>query len=339
MTCLAVRVLRAERVLLLLGVLGWAVFIYMSVYTVTIGWQLASGGVRQVDWHVFAAGARDLLARRLYEAPLDSGGLVLSSPVFNTPPLAAAWAIPFLPFSTEVGGMIWQAVAAVAVAMSALVAAVVTETRRPVIVAGAFLGPISISLVYLEGLHLATNNYLVLGLIALFVLLSMRGRDRWAGLALGLAIGTKGWPVALLVPMIRERRWPVVGWTMATLAVQAVIFLVWLGPGFPGRLATAATTAIPPTGLLIGPTAFDGLRQVWNSGLGFAVAAVLLALPLRGRSALAAAILAGLAPIANLWIHYGPTVLFALALLAADVLPSVRRGQAPAAEARARGTS
>jgi Glycosyltransferase family 87 len=317
---LVARAFRAERVLLMLGILGWLAFAYMSVYAITIGWQLTSGGVRQVDWHVFEAGARDLLARRIYEGPLDSGGLVLSTPVFNLPPLAAVWAIPLLPFPVDVGGTIWQSASAFALAVSAVMAALIAGIRRPLIVAGAFLGPFSISIVYLEGLHLATNNYVVLALVAVFVLLSMRGRDRWAGLALGLAIGTKGWPVAMLAPLIRERRWRVLGWTLATVAVQGAVFLVWLGPGFPGRLLNAATSAIPPTGLLIGPTALEGLRQVWNSGLGVAAAVLLLALPLRGRSAYGAAILAGLAPIANLWIHYGPTVLFATSLIAADAV-------------------
>src|SRR5438477_11266820 len=231
---LARRVANAE--LLVLGVLGWIAFVFLTIVTVAAGWELTTGGVRQVDWHVYVAGARDLLAHRLYAVPLDIGGLVLSATQFNLPPLSAVWAVPLLPLPIEVGGEVWQLIAAASIAITAVLTTFIVGVRRPLLAAGAILGPLSFSIVYLEGLHLGTNNYLVLAMVGGFAWLMLRRRDRWAGLALGLAIGTKGWPVALVVPMVRERRWRVLGWAAATVLLQAVVFLLWLGPGFPVRM-------------------------------------------------------------------------------------------------------
>ena len=322
---LARRVANAE--LLVLGVLGWIAFAFLTIVTVAAGWELTKGGVRQVDWHVYVAGAQDLLAHRLYAVALDLGGLVLSATQFNLPPLSAVWAVPLLPLPIEVGGEVWQLIAAASIAITAVLTAFIVGVRRPLLSAGAILGPLSFSIVYLEGLHLGTNNYLVLAMVGGFAWLMLRRRDRWAGLALGLAIGTKGWPVALVVPMVRERRWRVLGWAAATVLLQAVVFLLWLGPGFPVRMLETLREIPPPTGFLFGPSSVSGLRFIWESGGGVVVAVLLLALPLRGRSGIGAAILAGLAPIGNLWIHYGPTVMFAAALILGDAWWRLRAGR------------
>jgi len=305
--------------LLILGTAGWVAFAYLTVYTLAVGWQLTVGGVRQVDWHVFSAGARALLDGRLYGVPLDSGGLVLSSPEFNHPPLAAAWVIPLLPFPVTVGGTVWQAVAAISIGFAAAAAAAIAGLRRWWLWAGIGLGLLSFTVVYLEGLHLATNNYLELGLVAGFAWLAVRRQERGAGILLGLAIAAKGWPLALAIVVIRERRWRLLAWAAGVVAIQGVIFAIWLGANVPFQIIDAMRLQIPPTGILFGPTAIDWLRPIWNSGLSLAVAVLLLAIPARGRVGIGLGILAGLAPIANLWIHYAPTVLFALVLIVADL--------------------
>ena len=168
----------ADMALLVLGTAGWVVFGYVTVFTLTVGWELTSGGVRQVDWHVFRAGAQALLEGKLYGVPLDAGGLVLSSPEFNHPPLAAAWVIPLLPLPVAAGGTVWQAMAAVSIGFSAAAATAIAGLRRSWLWAGLVLGLLSFTAVYLEGLHLATNNYLELGLVAGFAWLAVRGQDR-----------------------------------------------------------------------------------------------------------------------------------------------------------------
>lgn len=302
------------------GLAGWAAFAYLTYFTLTTGWQLTTGGVRQVDWHVFTIGARDLLDHRLYGYPLESGGLVLSTTQFNHPPMSAAWAIPLLPLPLTVGGTVWQVVAAASVAFSAVAAASISGLRRPWLWAGMGLGLLSFTPVYLEGLHLATNNYLELGLVAAFAWLSTARQDRGAGILLGLAIATKGWPLALVVLLLRERRWSVLAWAAGVVAVQGVIFLAWLGPELPGQLIDAMRVKVPPTGLLFGPTAVDWMRPIWNSGVSLLVTVLLLAIPARGRIGLGLGVLAGLAPIANLWIHYAPTALFAAVLIIAGLV-------------------
>ena len=160
---LARRVANAE--LLVLGVLGWIAFAFLTIVTVAAGWELTKGGVRQVDWHVYVAGAQDLLAHRLYAVALDLGGLVLSATQFNLPPLSAVWAVPLLPLPIEVGGEVWQLIAAASIAITAVLTALIVGVRRPLLAAGAILGPLSFNIVYLEGLHLGTNNYLVLAMV------------------------------------------------------------------------------------------------------------------------------------------------------------------------------
>ena len=318
-----------------LAIAGWLLFAWISWAAIAWGWRETTGGVRQVDWHVYLAGARDLAVQQLYRHPLELQGAVLSSPVFNLPPLAAGWALPLVGVPVVVGGEIWQAAAALCVAATAVIALHLGGLRRPLLRAGLLLGPLSLSLLYLEGLHLGTNNYLVLALVAGFAWAHLAGRQRAAGLLLALAVGTKLWPIVLAVPAIRERRWRTLRWLAAGLGLQAVLSFAWLGQGFVSDLMVSLQARIPPTGLLIGPSADPMLRGAWNAGLGVAIAVLLLALPLRGRAGLGVAMLAGLAAIPNLWLTYGLTALLAVDLVIADLLPGWDRARRPSAQAHA----
>jgi Glycosyltransferase family 87 len=326
-----------ERGLAILAGAGWLLFAYITVTALRSG--ATSGEVFQVDWHVYWAGANDLVSGDLYRVPLDAGGRELSAEQFKLPPLSAVWAVPLLAVPIDSGGYVWQVIAALSIAATAVVACAAARIERPLLAAGLILGPLSLTLLYVEGLHLATNNYLVLGLVAGGAWCYLEGRDRWAGVLIGLAVATKLWPATLLIVALRERRLSVVLWAVGTLIVQALVVLPWLGIDILPALADVWRTEIPPTGFLIGPTAVPGLRDIWNSGLGAVVALVLLVLPLRKHAALGAAILAGLAPIENLWIHYGPTLLFAAGLLAVGVANargrSVARGEAETAASAA----
>jgi hypothetical protein len=312
----------AGRASAIAGVAGWLFFGYLTLTTLS-GGAVSNGDVFQVDWHVYWAGANDLLGRELYRTPLEAQGLTLSTPHFNLPPFSAVWALPLLGVPISTGGFIWQAIGAASIAVAAIVTLDLVRVSRPWLMAGIVLGPLALTLLYLEGLHLATNNYLVLGVVAGFAWRYLRAADAPAGMLLGIAIATKLWPAVLLVPAVRERRWTVVAWATGVALAQGVVLFAWLGvdavPLFVERLGTE----IPPTGMLIGPAAVDGLRETWNSGLGLLVGVVILALPLRGPAAIGAAILAGMAAIPNLWIHYGTTILFAVALIGGAL---IRRG-------------
>lgn len=304
----------------LLGALGWLLFGFMTWSVLNAGQGSFHGNVFQVDWHVFWAGARDLVDRDLYRVPLDAGGLPLSATEFRLPPLAAVWPLPLLPLPEETGGIVWQVVGAASIAVATIIPFVVAGARRSWLLAGMVLGPLSLTLLYLEGLHLATNNYLVLGLVALGAWRYLRGDDRWAGVLIGLATATKLWPAVLLVVAVRDGRWHAARWMVGTVAVEAVVLLAWLGPDVIGPMISTLGVDIPPTGLLIGPSAFPVLRDIWNGGLGVLVAIGLLALPLRGPALVGTAIIAGMAPIGNLWIHYAPTILFGFGLVVADAV-------------------
>jgi hypothetical protein len=171
-------------------------------------------------------------------------------------------------------------------------------------------------LLYVEGLHLGTNNYLVLALVAGYAWLYLRGADAVAGTLLGLAIAIKLWPAVLLVVALRDRRLQVAAWAITVGVGVTVALFAWLGPDAVPAFVRTLQTEIPATGFLIGPTALAGVRELWNGGVGVGVGLALLALPLRGSAGIGAAIIAGLCAIPNLWIHYGPTVLVAFALVA-----------------------
>jgi Glycosyltransferase family 87 len=298
---------------------GWGIFGYVTFYAITTGWHVTTGHVRLVDWHVFDAGARQLLARDLYRVPLQIEGLPLSASEFRLPPFAALWAVPLAGLPVDlVAGVIWQVVAAGSVAVAAVLGALIARLAWPALWAGLLLGPLSLTLWYLEGLHLGTNNYLVLLLVAAFCWCYLGRQWRVAGLLLGAAVATKLWPATLAVVAIRERRWSMLGWAMAILVAQSVLALLWLGPDVVGPMLRTVVEPIPPTGYLLGPTAIPSLREVWNAGLGLAVGIGLLLIPARGRLGFGLAILAALAVVGNLWIHYGPTILFALVLIFSD---------------------
>lgn len=310
----------ALRAACVLALVGWLVFALVTATTLLRGGSPGTGSVFQVDWHVYWAGARDLLDGDLYRTPLDAAGLALSTPDFNLPPMSAVWAVPFLPFPVTAAGYGWQLLAAAAVAVSAGVAAWMARLPRPMLLAGAVLGVLSLSLLYIEGLHLGTNNYLVLGFLALAVGAYVKGMDRWAGVLLGLAIATKLWPATLLVVALRDRRMAVVAIALGVVAIQAILLFGWLGFDAVPRFLANLREPIPPTGYLIGPSSVPAVRALWAGGLGILIGAGLLVLPLRGLVGIGVAILAGLLAIPNLWIHYGLTVLFAVSLVSIAAL-------------------
>jgi hypothetical protein len=272
--------------------------------------------------------------------PLELGDRPVPLETFNLPPLAAAEAAVLLPLGITPAGVAWQAIAAASVGFAAVSVPRLARSSWSwaVVLGGLGLGAYMLvdhvvipdEQSYWWGLVLGTNNYLVLGMVAAFALALHARRSRTAGILLGLAVATKLWPATLAALVIRERRWPVLGWAAGTAVVQGIVWLAWLGPGAvtPGIDALGAADQ-EPTGV-IGVAALLDLVDWLPSWTGWAILAVLVAIPVSGAVGIGLGILAGLAPITNLWGHYLPTVLFGIALVAVG-LTAWARGPAPRA--------
>ncbi len=310
-------------------VAAWGAFGWISVFAIVMGARHARPVWFQIDWRVYVAGAQDLLDRSLYRESLHLDGLPLPVSEFSLPPASALWAVPLIGLPLEVGGVVWQLAMAASLGVAAVLVARVIGAPRPLLIAALALLPMALHVSYLEGIIGGTNNHLVLAMVALFAWAHVERRERTAGIALALAIGTKLWPIALVVLLLRERRWSSLGWTAAVLGVQAAATTVWLGPDIGGHIAAAFRDRIPIESAVLGFTALGQAFEWWPAWVAPAVALVLVALPVRGRAAVGVGMLAGLAIIPNLWLHYLPTVVAACALIASDawVASATTRGR------------
>lgn len=302
-----------------LGVGGWGLFAFVIAFALAGGRRLMSSTTAfQFDWHVYAAGGLDLVERTLYRVPLE--GLVMPVDQFKLPPMSALWAVPLLPLPIEIGGYVWQLLGAACLAAAVLLGTRLTVVPMPVRVTGIALGLLALHVGVVDGIVEGTNNYLVLALVAGFAAAHLDGRHRSAGILLGLAVATKIWPVALAVVLVRERSWSTMRWTAGTLAVQGVAFLAWLGPDVVPHLLDALRLEVSTVTCcgLIGPAALREAYAWWPHWGGAVLALAFLAAPATGRTGIGLGILAGLMMIANLWLHYLPTALLAVVLVAAD---------------------
>lgn len=310
---------RRERLVAALGVLGWLSFAFVTQFAITTGWQLAYRLARHYDWHVYLAGARDLLDGSLYRVPVFLDGLPVPVTQFNMPPGAAVLALPLAWMDPTVGGVIWQALSAGALALGTYLSAVVLGARPPWVWAGIALGVYAWHESYADGIVGGNNNFIMLAVISGFCLAYVRRNDRWAGFLLAVAIGAKLWPLVLFAPALRDRRWTVIWVAAAGMAIQAGLTLAWLGVDVVPHLIEALRHEVSSLPGVIGISALRRAVDWWPIWGGAAVAVVLLLLPVRHRAGLGVAILAGLAAIPNLWSHYWPIALMALALIGADV--------------------
>ena len=319
------------------AVAGWAAFAWVTLRYIGLSrdlWQQQPLFIHY-DWHAYAAGAQQLADRTLYRVPLTLGETPVPVDAFNLPPLAAAAAAPFLLAGVLTGGLLWQAIAAAAVAVAAWAVASLSPRSllRTVGWAGVILGGyvlvdhvvIPDAQSYWWGLTLGTNNYLVLGLLAGFVVALRRRSERTAGVLLGLAIATKLWPITITVALVRNRSWTALRWAAGLCVVQALVFAAWLGPDVLPDFARSLLVEDPDATSVIGVSALRDVLPWWPTWAGWAVAAALLALPIRGHAAVGVAILAGLAVITNLWGHYLPTIVFALGIIATAWTADARR--------------
>ena len=287
------------------------------------------------DWNVYHAAAIDLLERALYRVPLIEPGHALPIDFFNYPPLAAAWAVPLLPFGREPGGIAWLLIGIAATSVGALLGAraIGLPWKWAAFLAGAALAVYAHWPPVEAGILLGNNSHLVFGLVAGFALAHMRGHQRVAGVLLGLAIGTKLWPLALVVLLLRERRWPELRWAAGVLLVQAALVVAWLGPDVAGPMIDAiAGGNLGRSEPAIEHVIWTGWARValdwWPDWGAYAVAAALLLVPAVGRLGLGLGIVAGLSLNLYLWHHYAPALVLGVLLTAAGVFARLRHDQA-----------
>lgn len=281
------------------------------------------------DWNAYYAAARQLIDHTLYTIELSLPGEALPIGVFNYPPLAAAWAVPLLPLGREPGGITWLIVGVLATSTAAVLGsrALDLSWSRTFDVSGLALGAYAMMHFIASDIVLGNNSHLVFALIAAFALAHVRGHERVAGTLLALAVGTKIWPVALVILILRERRWSELRWAVGSLVIQAVATLAWLGldvidpivPAVLGQNAFGNTGTVPVIWTSWARVAWDW----WPAWGSYAVATALLLLPSTGRLGLGLGIIAGLSLNTHLWHHYTPVFVFGVALAMAGALRRV----------------
>jgi Glycosyltransferase family 87 len=279
----------------------WAFFITTLQFAPTDTWLL--------DWHVYAAGARDFLDGSLYATPLES---VYRLPVseFNYPPLSAIAVIPLLLLPDSVGGTVWVVFNVVAVAGAAILMARILGAHKPALWGGVGFLAYSIH-PWMKLAFLGNNTPLVLFLVTAFAHQHLRSRERSAGALLGIAIALKLWPIALIPLLLRERRWQSVISALGVIGLVGLLTLAWLGPEIMGPAVRAmqVKAVIEPDNPVFLISWMRETQRWWPWWGAYVVAAILAAIPAKGHLGLGLGILAGLALVPNLWRTYIPTIL------------------------------
>jgi hypothetical protein len=268
-----------------------------------------------VDWHVYAAGSRDLITGDLYNIRLVSPYPI---PVtrYNMPPGSAILTLPFMIFPDAIAGTLWVLLNIVAVGATAVLTARIVNARPVWFWSGAAFFVYSLVGWGMPAM-LGNNTPLVLLIVAGFVAAHLAERSTLAGALLGIAIATKLWPATFLVVLARERSWRTLAWAVGTAGVIFIGAVLWLG-GLEviGPMARSLTLTQEITNQrVLGITWLRVYVDWWPAWGGFAIAVLLLLIPARGMAGYGLAALAGMAAIPNLWRHYLGTIIFGLVLL------------------------
>jgi hypothetical protein len=281
----------------------WLFFLTTQQFLPTPSWLL--------DWHVYAAGATDLLERDLYYVPLESAHR-LPIAEFNHPPLAAVLALPLLLLPDSVGGTLFVVLNVLAVAATSILMAQILGVRHP-LAWGGFGFLLYTAHPWFRLAFLGNNTPMTLLLVVAFTHQLLRDRERVAGSLLGVAIGLKLWPAALLPVLIRERRWSVLLIACAVAAVSAAVPLAWLGPNViaPAADAMQARAIIEPDNPVFFVSWLRETQEWWPWWGAYAVALALVAIPATGLLGIGLGLVGGMALIPNLWRTYLPTMVVA----------------------------
>jgi hypothetical protein len=124
------------------------------------------------------------------------------------------------------------------------------------------------------------------------------------------------WPIVLVVPLIRDGRWRAAWIAVASSAAFTIIPVVWLGLDVVLPMVQALRLNVPvePGVAVLWTSAFRELWDWWPTWAAVAIGLAVLALPVKGLAAIGLAMLAGISFIPNIWDHYLPTLLVAIAL-------------------------
>jgi hypothetical protein len=305
-----------------LGSLCWVVAIGQAALFVHLA-TARNLPVWLVDWHVYAAGAADLVERTLYRTVLTYPPHPLPVSEFNLPPMAAALAVPFRLLPDPIAGATWAGTGAVA-SLAATWWLVYRCLKLPHgwVWIGGVLAIYAQSRTFEIHVLVGNINDLMLGMVALFTILYAQDRRTVAGVVLGIAAATKLWPAMVLIPLARMGRWREVVSALTTVAVLTTAFIVWLGPSvLPDMVAAISTTKVhvTPDNPVLWVAWLREHTNWWPDWGAFVVALGLLAIPARGVAAIGLGMLAGLTLIPNLWGHYFPTLAFSFGLIASGV--------------------
>jgi hypothetical protein len=328
----------ARAVVATVGLLGW---VWISGLTVALIWSAAIDPIPRIewlyDWHVYAAGAVDLIERDLYRVVLEFPGWPLPVAGYKLPPFSAVWATPLLGLPDETAGIVWVALGALVWASAWWVALRLLNVPLAWAWTGIALALFSMAVPWFGAILLGNNNHLVLGLVVGLTLAHVRGHARTAGLLLGLAIATKLWPALILMPLLRERSWPSIRWSIGTAAMATLLPILWLGPDVIGPMIAVFDEEVPILSSVLWTSSFQLMWDWWPSWGGIAVAIVLLAIPARGLPAVGLAIIAGISVIPNIWSHYLPMLLVALAFVLSGMWSSRQQFRWPTTATLTRG--
>jgi hypothetical protein len=103
--------------------------------------------------------------------------------------------------------------------------------------------------------------------------------------------------------------------------VATAVPILWLGLDSIGAMADALRTFVPilPGIPVLWTTAFRIWWDWWPTWGSVLLAALLVAIPVRGLPAIGLAMIAGIGIIPNIWDHYLPTLMVAVLFVASGV--------------------
>ena len=148
---------------------------------------------------------------------------------YGNPPLLALLIVPMtvLPYTTAAVLWTWFSVALLLGACAAVLAAIGRLDWVGAVVALTLLYAYYPAKVCLR---LGQTEILLFFLISLSFLALKRGRDEWAGAALGFAVAIKLFPAALILFLLWKRRWKAALWGIGVAAVALSISVIAAGP-------------------------------------------------------------------------------------------------------------
>lgn len=193
----------------------------------SVAYVVAHGQNRDFDrWYKVAQRVHqdDRLADLSGAAALNTDESANDIYFYKLPPAFAFYVSPvsYLPYPVYVGA--WYVFSALCGAAALLLAMRMAYGRfLPENPLALFLPLVGTGFYTLDDLKCGNNNLQVLVLIVLGLYLALRKRTALGGLAVGLAITIKAFPLALLAPLALMRRWKLAAWCLVGVVVWTLV--------------------------------------------------------------------------------------------------------------------